>query len=320
MQENLDLFDDAGRWPRRPYCSDNLDAGVKIRSLKAAVLCPYIQANPPNLRVWMLFDIDRPGGGIAWEDANLPPPSWAAVNRQNRHAHLSWGLTAPVLVDSPDLRQHPLRYLCAVEAAFRIALEADPGFTGLITKNPAHPLWLVLRGGMLAYALGDLARWVDLPKYAPKRKPEEVGLGRNVTVFDWLRHKAYREVRAWKAIKIRGIWVEWLQYLYGKSLERNGDLARPMDSRECWHIAKSVSRWVWKDFDVEASDQRFRQLQMWRGERGGKASGLARMAKTEDKRATACLMAAQGRGTSEIAAELGVDRRTIQRWTDVVRI
>ena len=37
-----DLFDPA-RWPRRPYCTDDLNAGLRIRS-----------------RVWGLYDIDRP--------------------------------------------------------------------------------------------------------------------------------------------------------------------------------------------------------------------------------------------------------------------
>ncbi|WP_420093398.1 replication initiation protein, partial [Comamonas testosteroni] len=70
-----------------------------------------------------------------------------------------------------------------LEEAFRAKLEADSGYAGLMTKNPAHPLWRVLRGPRLAYELGELAEWVDLPKHLPKRKPEEIGLGRNVTVF-----------------------------------------------------------------------------------------------------------------------------------------
>ncbi len=107
-QLELDLFD-SDRWPRKPYCSDYLSSGVYIRSLQSAIKKPYIQANPPHLRVWSIYDIDRPGGAIAWEDANLPPPSWAAANRENAHAHLVWGLSAPVLVDSPDMRQGPLR-------------------------------------------------------------------------------------------------------------------------------------------------------------------------------------------------------------------
>ena len=111
-----------------------VECGLQIRSLKQALTKTYIQANPPHLRVWSLYDVDRPGGGLAWEDGNLPPPSWATINKANGHAHLAYGLRAPVLTASMEARQAPLRYLNAVESAFRAALDADDGFSGLITK------------------------------------------------------------------------------------------------------------------------------------------------------------------------------------------
>ena len=317
QQLHLDLFDEPARWPRRPYCSDDLEYGVRIRSLSAALKKPY-------LRVWSIFDVDRIGGAVAWEDAMLPPPSWATVNKENGHAHLVWGLSAPVLVDSPDMRQAPLRYLCAVEAAFRARLQADSGYSGLITKNPAHPLWRTLRGPQMAYELGELADWVDLPKHVPRRKPEEVGVGRNVTVFDWLRQYAYRHIKHYK-FDVRNF-VYWQSHLNNKALERNGDLRTPMDGREVWHIAKSVSKWTWRSFDIEASDARFSALQAHRGAMGGsknasevqaakgRASGASRLAASEDKRTTARLMRAKGMTQAAISQELGVSTRTIIRW------
>ena len=122
------------RGPRRPYCTDDFEQGVRIRSLKQALNRCYIQANPPHLRVWSIYDIDRPAGGLAWEDANLPPPSWTTVNKTNGHAHLVYGLRVPVLTSSMEARQAPLRYLNAVEAAFRAKLDSDDGYSGLITK------------------------------------------------------------------------------------------------------------------------------------------------------------------------------------------
>lgn len=307
QQLNLDLFHDTARWPRKPYCSDDKTAR-HVRSLSQAILRPYIQANPPYLRVWSIYDVDRAGAALAWEAAGLPPPSWAAANPENAHAHLVWGLTAPVLVDSPDMRQAPLRYLCAVEAAFRERLQADQGYSGLITKNPAHPLWRTLRGPQMAYELGELADWVDLPKHLPKREPEEVGLGRNVTVFEWLRQYAYRHVRRYKG-EVRNF-VLWQSHLNGKALERNGDLQTPLDGREVWHIAKSVSKWTWSKFDIAASDARFAALQAHRG----RQSGVARLAVSEDKRTSARLMAAQGMSSRQIAAALGVNQSTVVRW------
>jgi DNA-directed RNA polymerase specialized sigma24 family protein len=307
-QLQLDLFGSADRLPRRPYCSDDLSTGLRIRSLAQALTKPYIQLNPPHLRVWSIFDVDREGAAFSWEQANLPPPSWAAINRENGHAHLVWGLAAPVLVDGQNMRLAPLRYLCAVEAAFRAKLDADSGYSGLITKNPTHPLWRLLRGPRIDYELSELADYVDLPRHLPKRKPEEVGLGRNVTLFNWLRHFAYRHIRHYRS-GVRN-YVIWQAYLNSKALERNGDFQYPLDSREVWYIVKSVAKWTWRRFDIEASDRRFRDLQAARG----RASGEARRAVNEDKRASARLMRAQGMTQQAIADALGVTQQTVSKW------
>ena len=53
----------------------------------------------------------------------------------------------------------------------RERLQADPGYSGLITKNPAHPLWRTLRGPRLAYDLCELAEYLPgIEKYRPKRR------------------------------------------------------------------------------------------------------------------------------------------------------
>lgn len=313
-QLHLDLFADAARWPRKPYCSDDKTAR-HIRSLSAALRRQYIQANPPHLRVWSIFDVDRERGGnasagaLAWEVGNLPPPSWACASKESGNAHLVWGLAAPVLVDSPDMRQRPLRYLCAVEAAFRERLNADSGYAGLMTKNPAHPIWRTLRGPVPHYDLAYMAEWVDLPKHLPKRNPEEIGIGRNVVVFDWLRHYAYRNIKRYRAAGERNF-VLWQSHLNNKALERNGDLQVPMAGNEVWAITKSVCRWTWSKFDIAASDSKFSQMQAHRGRRGGIAKGLA----NEDKKASARLMYAAGYSTREAADELKVNQSTIVRW------
>lgn len=311
--DDLDLFADSSRWPKKPYCAEDLAMGVRIRTLKLALTKPYIQANPPHLRVWSIFDIDRPGAVLAWEAVGLPPPSWAAGNPENAHAHLAWGLSAPVLVDSPDLRQGPLRYLCALEAAMRARLNADQGYSGLLTKNPASSHWRVWRGPKLYYELGELAEYVpDIEKHIPSRgRVEEVGLGRNITVFDWLRRQAYRRLRDFRTpgAGLDG-WNAWCNWCNCRALERNGEFPSPLEGREVWHIAKSVAKWTWRRFDIAGSDTRFSQLQAHRGRAGGVAKGKA----NEGKRASARLMAAQGIGARRISVQLGVHRDTIYSW------
>jgi hypothetical protein len=202
--------------------------------------------------------------------------------------------------------------LCAVEAAFRQKLQADSGYSGLITKNPTHPLWRLLRGPRIDYELWELAEYVDLSRHLPKRKPEQIGLGRNVTLFDWLRHYAYRHIRHYKT-DVRNF-VLWQSHLNAKALERNGDFQYPLDQREVWYIVKSVAKWTWQRFDIEASDARFSALQAARGRHGGVASGVSRRAMSEDKRASARLMRAQGMTQQAIADALGVTQQTVSKW------
>lgn len=312
LLHQADLFEDLSRWPRRPYCSEDLEAGLRIRSLAHALSRPYIQANPPHLRVWSIHDIDRPGAASAWMDADLPPPTWSAINRLNGHAHSVWGLSVPVLVDGLGARSSPMRYLCAVESYMRERLEADGGYSGLITKNPEHPLWDTLRGPRMAYTLTELAECLPgLEKYKPKRRvPEEVGLGRNVCLFDKLRVWAYKAIRPhWQAGGLGG-WNAWLSECNTRALVYNADFRDPLGGREVWHIARSVAKWTWRNFS--AAD--FSAWQANAGHKGGIASGLARRAASEDKRASARLMAAAGRSMTAIAAELGVTRQAVAKW------
>lgn len=308
LPDQLDLFSDPTRWPKKPYCTDSLEAGIRPRTLAHALRRPYVQANPPHLRVWSIFDVDRPGGGLAWEDGRgLPPPTWTSVNRQNSHAHLVWGLSAPVLTVSQDARRAPIRYLVAVEAAFRAQLRADPGYGGLITKNPAHPMWRTWRGPRQAYELGELADWVDLPKFLPKQgvKSDEIGLGRNCTLFDWLRLWAYKAIRQHRKA---GSLTAWQASVYSRALDRNADFQYPLDFKEVEHIARSVAKWVWaRDGQAEA---KFVARQAFKGRR----SGIARLQASEDKRASARLMASQGVTQAGIAAALDVSTRTIRTW------
>lgn len=278
---------------------------MRVRPLRTALRMPYIQANPPRLRFWMIFDIDRPGGGLAWEEASLPAPAWGAISRDTGRAHLAWALSAPVLTGE-GARDKPLRYLAAIESAFRDRLGADPGYSGLITKNPLHPLWRTLVGPQLLWELAELAEWVDLPKHAPRGAPEQVGLGRNCALFDRLRAWSYVAVREHRPQRN---FVLWQARAYDRALEFNGDFARPLDPREAWHVACSVARWTWrKDADARA---KFVARQAARGRLGGFAKGQA-YAGLRDQ--AVALRVAQGLSTRAIADRLGVSHRAVAGW------
>jgi Replicase family len=307
IAEQLELFQ--SRLPSKPYCADILANGLMVRPRKTATQKRYIQANPPWLRSWLIFDIDRADAAVAWDDAHLPEPFWTSQNPKNGHAHLCYGLDAPVLLGHHD-RQRPMRYLAAVETAMRAKLEADPGYSGLITKNPMHKSWRTFWhpvGGL--YCLDDLSEWLELPKYINKRdKPERVGIGRNVDTFDHLRKvRAYPNVLKWKGRKEHGVFVRWIAWLYEMAQQHTHENhGSPLDYRECHHIAKSVGTWTWKNFS-EAERSEWARM---KGRAGGKAKGAA----YEDRRISARLMKAKGHSYSEVAAELGVSRRAVIGW------
>ena len=322
-EPQLELFE--RRLPKRPYCTNNLDHGLVIRGKRQAAGQRYIQVNPPWLRSFIVMDVDRPGAALAWEDALLPMPFWSSMNPRNGHAHLAWAIDAPVLLGQHD-RQKPMRYLAAIEAGMREKLDADPGYSGLITKNPVHRHWRNAWApiGRGVYDLDYLADHLNLPRHAPKSRPETVGLGRNCDTFDHLRYYAYREVRLWRDTPLpppghderRGVYIHWLNHLYSTALDRtHNEHPIPLDSREVHWISRSVAGWVWTRFDVEASDRRWSARQAARGRRGGIRSGQVRREQSKDKRAAARLMRAQGMTQAAIAAELGVRQQSVSKWT-----
>lgn len=251
MYHQPDLFLQ-DRLPRKPYCTDDLATGIYPRSYAQAIKRRYIQANPPHLRVFLLFDLDYAGAALAWEDNGLPMPAWAAINRENKHAHLAYALSAPVLTADYGGRQAALRYLAAVEAAYRAKLDGDDGFSGLITKNPVHPFWALLRGvpdAVRGYDLEYLADFVDLAKFKPyvgRSNLEAVGLGRNCTVFNIASRWAYKNVLECKrqGVTLAG----WRKAVYERCAAINGDFPTPMLDKETMCIAKSISNWVWTRF------------------------------------------------------------------------
>ncbi len=213
----------ADRLPRKPYCVDQYGPGIRwrIRSVDQALRHLHIQPNTKTVIWRMVFDIDRPGGAFAHDAANLPPPSWAATNPANGHAHTAYEIAIPVSMI--DRKTKPARLLIAIEKAFGHRLGADPAYSGVICKNPLHSHWKVIELCPTAYDLSELADWVA-PELAAKQvkgvDPDAdcYCIGRNFTMFEHLRKWAYRAVReywrphgedAWQAAVRRQIDVIW---------------------------------------------------------------------------------------------------------------
>jgi len=323
--------------PAKPYCTDDLSAGLRVLPLKAALGKAYIQHNGPGM-VWTLaFDVDRQivdpsDWWPVWDTANLPPPNVATQTIRTGRGHLLYFLAAGVCTTSAA-RLKPMEYLAAIERAYTVALGADSGYAKLVTKNPCSQRWRVWEIHGNLYTLDELAAWVELtPHSSPLDASQAYGTGRNVTLF--------HETRFWAYSAIRDYWApnglpQWQKAVLGRLEALNAQFQHPLPHSEIKATAKSISRWTWRKITPQGLREIIERThtpeqQRARGKKGGmaatnqaeiaalggKARGKARRATRDGLRATARLLRAQGMTQQAIGEALGVSLRTVYYWLD----
>ena len=320
--------------PHKPYCSDDLAAGLRVRPAQQALTCRYLQHNSPAA-VWVVAqDIDRQVNAGYFEKHHAPQPNCLVLNPATGHAHALYFLAAGVCrTDAGRLK--PLRYLAAVEGALCRQLEADPSFAGLVTKNPLHDSWETLVVHDHQYTLAELASQLDLSARSANEKASyrDAGVGRNIACFD--------TVRLWSYSAIRDFWGpggfdHWQKAVATQVAAVNCQFPTPLPFSELKAIAKSISGWTWRNITPDGLRDVIQRThtpesQAIRGKKatnqaqvaalGGVASGHARrkasLETSESIRATARLMLAQGMSYRAIGEALGVHRATLHRWLNL---
>lgn len=303
IQTSLQLFE--SRLPKRPYCTDSLELeGLYRLPIAEAMERLLIQPNTAKLHVALCFDVDRPSAAIDWYDRGLPEPNLSVKNPANGHAHLIYLLEVPVAV-SELARIQPIRFLASVQEGLRRKLEADRGYAGLVVKNPRHANWTTVQWSDQPYELGYLAEFVNLPSPAEMRRRSKcknyAGLGRNCTIFEVVRREAYSLVREyWRPGGESNFREAVLQSVLASNTR---DIGSPLDSKECATIARSIAKWVWRQF----TPAKFREVQSVRGKRKGAK-------KRSEALPEALRMSAEGYSQRQIAEVLNVDQKTIGNW------
>jgi hypothetical protein len=272
-----------------------------------------LEINPPSLVSWLVFDIDRDNAAFAWQDVfGLKAPHLAIINQDTGHAHLWYKLASPVCRSNAG-RIKPLEYLAAIQRTYTSLLGADPGYAGLVTKNPLHPAHglLIFRPLSKPYALSELASNVDL---LPKPRKSEVvqGLGRNCTVFDTVREWAYKAISGyWRPDGIS----HWKKALRSECKAINQTFQKPLPESEIRAISDSIASWTWKRMTPQGRQALIARTHTpeAQAERGRKSGQARKQARAED-RAKAREMAKQGLSQKLIAETFGVTQSAVSKW------
>lgn len=297
----------------KPYCT-NAKGFCYIRSKSHAIRHSHIQPNHPAICKWLAFDIDDPNALFTCFDEGLPPPQIIIKNPTNGHAHYLYRLTTPIGTGG-NSSMKAVRYLASVQKALASALGADSGYSGNLIKNPCHSDHeTYLTGAQPSYTLAELANHLDLePLYAQatQEPANDIGYGRNVGVFDHVRHKAYPIAQDLSYRELERI-------LTAIAKEFNQRFDIPLPPNELKHIIKSITKFC-KSPRFGAYSEKFKEKQREDGRMGGRASnssngGKARSAKYSPLRKQAEQMHKQGVNKSEIARKLGISRRTAINW------
>ncbi|MGR6782585.1 replication initiation protein [Moritella viscosa] len=317
--------------PNKPYCSNSKRYTI-IRSKYYAQDKPYIQINNPNLKRYLIVDIDESDAYSILLDSRLPQPTYISINRVNGHLQCAWKLRDAVST-SYNSRVSPMKFLAAIDAAYNYRLNGDASFGDCLAKNPLHEHWYNEYYDT-EYTLHELADYVDLSEKDASNiaaNDDVSGLGRNNTVFDIARKKAYKMVR--KAVS-KPLFQSWQSDILASCESLNKQFSIPMQHNEVKNIARSIARYtfkMWAQF-VHSMDN-FRAVQAVRGAIGGKRGSNKALSGakggTKSKRSGSvkkeCLlskvlaMKSQRYNHRAIAEDLNISASTVSLWLKAAR-
>ena len=257
----------------RPFCA-NEDSHIigRFDSAYAFATFPKLGIQPPHVYASIILDCDTPSESESGWPGGKPsiPPSWMVINTrpgtpESRPGgiHCIYALEIPVARHEAAHRL-PLAYLAHIADRLAYHLGADPGYQGLITRNPINPgpecytHW----GRMFPYTLRELDK--RLPKGKPPKR-RLTGIGRNNDLFGTMVSEVFRP-RWVDTLGAQGWSKAWLDHVRGQ----NATMFAPhvMPDSECRSIAKSCFRYWTRHYDPErlSEIQTRRNGKRWHGD------------------------------------------------------
>ena len=201
-------------------------------------------------------------------------------------------------------RKKPQYYLDDIIKGYQRALHSDPCYVNLISKNPFSEHWRVFRMTDERYTLKELARWVyeemhpiNIDKLTVNEDNYAM-LGRNCEIFIKVKKWAYKSIREyWGVGEYK--WREAVEYQCSMENAQYGN--NRLAEREIMSIARSISKWTWRQFTPE----KFSEIQTARiKKRWGK----------ESKKSEGLEMLKNGASVAEVMQALKVSRASVFNW------
>ena len=200
----------------------------------------YLELNPANASSVLVLDCDDPEtllrvfppfGG----PSELPQPNWISWNPKNHHGHVAYCLALSVQRNCAS-RRAPQTLLAAIADAYAARLDADDGYTGILSRNPmsrphrgaARTSW----GRRKGYELAELAEplgGLDGLK-PPSVETARTAEGRNCVTFEASMRWAGSRKNLGKPV-------------LPVAVATNKQFSRPMGFREVRGVARSVERY-----------------------------------------------------------------------------
>ena len=301
--------------PPRPYVAER--KGSTYRETKQSAIIkdyPYIQCNPDTRCSVLCFDCDIDVSCLDW--SHIPSPNIIVRHKKADNSyktHLFYLLKKGVpLNDLQTSKQATLLYI--VKKALTSMLHADTGYSGLLSKNPFADNWIAVTCNAVPWELGELRQWIDddtaneileTKRIANSAQFREAfaSAGRNCTVFEHLRLWSYANVHLYHDRGAEAFHAACVEYACMLN-----DFADPLPTREINNIAKSVSRWTWKQMTTGKSKENRKKMSEY-GRKKGLETRRAKHNENRDK-FRALYHPEEGITIADCCRALGISERT----------
>lgn len=258
---------------------------------------PYIQTgSSATAFTALVFDCDNPDESQYALVDRLPKPNWIVVNPVSGNFHVTYALSCPVH-KYPKASEKPIRWLRHISEYYRDALSADPGYAGVLTRNPAP---LIATGDKTEWHRRDPYELRELDDVIPQSwtppRISTTGVGRNVNLFT--------DVMKWAGSK-ENISIPVLT----EATQRNRKFDVPLPDSEVRRTARKISEYRdhWVTHGWHSDKWIYRQAAR------GRRSGQARRNRTRKRDVEIVAALASGMSVSEAARRWKLSRKAIRK-------